>query len=327
MRYIFAIAILIFCTTSTLYADTVIMKNKTRIKGLIVDEYIDRVTLNTIYGEKDIFRKDIERVEYDTPEQNFMQLGRSYDDKGWYDKAAFYYKKAMEINPGYKEAREAYLASHAKMWRKEEKMAESELKRQSMVMNWRRDRNKKPSSADKGKRLLLKSILGISLLEKDGVFAIDEVAPYSSAAKAGIQKGDALVGIWGRLVRYSDMENVIDELVGPKYSEVKVLIKREISVSTAADEKGLYKELGILLGFKYEGLTINDVLPGKKGEVAGFKKGDMVIAIDKNLTRYMPLDSVIALVNSSRDKGKITFTIRRNINLRREGNNDSKTHF
>ncbi len=139
MRYICAIAILIFCTTSTLYADVVIMKNKTRIKGLVVDEYVDRVTLNTIYGEKDIFRKDIERIEYDTPEQNFMQLGRAYDDKGWYDKAAFYYKKAMEIKPDYKEAREAYLASHAKMWRKEEKMAESELKRQSMVMNWRRD--------------------------------------------------------------------------------------------------------------------------------------------------------------------------------------------
>jgi C-terminal processing protease CtpA/Prc len=60
------------------------------------------------------------------------------------------------------------------------------------------------------------------------------------------------------------------------------------------------------------------VFSGKKGEQAGFKKGDFVIAIDKNVTRYMPIDSVIALINNPKNN-KIVFTIRRNINLKREG--------
>ena len=65
---------LIFIPT-VIYADTIIMKDRTRMKGLVVDEYVDRVSLSTIDGEKYVFRKDIDRIEYDTPEQNFMQMG------------------------------------------------------------------------------------------------------------------------------------------------------------------------------------------------------------------------------------------------------------
>lgn len=304
--------------TTILYADTLIMKDRKEVKGLVVDEYIDRITLNTVDGEKNIFRKDIERIEYDTPEQNFMQLGRAYDDKGWHDKAAFYYKKAMEINPDYKEARDAYLASHAKVWRQEEKMTRKEVERQGMVMDWWRDRNKEAFSAVTDKALLLKDALGISLIEKDEIFTIDEVRPHSSADRAGVKKGDILVSIWGRRIRYSRMEDVVNELLGPKYSEVKVLVEKEISIPVDDDDKSLYKELGILLAFEYQGLVIKDVVSGKKGEVAGFKKGDLVVAIDKNVTRYLPFDSVIALINSSKNNKDIIFTVRRTINLRRE---------
>ena len=86
MRIIIIFIIIIFLST-TLYADTVILKNRTKVKGLVVDEYVDRIALSTVEGERDVFRKDIDSVEYDTPEQNFMQLGRAYDLKGWYDKA------------------------------------------------------------------------------------------------------------------------------------------------------------------------------------------------------------------------------------------------
>lgn len=318
MRYVAAIIMLIFVTTA-LYADTVIMKDRTRVKGLVVEEYVDRITLSTVDGEKSIFRKDIERVEYDTPEQNFMQLGRAYDAKGWYDKAAFYYKKAMEVNPAYKEAREAYLASHAKMWRQEEKMARKELERRSMAMEWWKHRDKAISSPDKDKAALLKDILGISLMERDGIFTIEEVRPYSSAAKAGIQEGDTLVSIWGKHIRYSNSEEVIDGLLGPKYSEVRVSIEKDISIPINDINGNLYKSMGIFLDFEYEGLVVKDVVSGKIGEIAGLRKGDFVIAIDKNIMRYLPLNSVVALINSAKSNQDIVFTIRRTINLRREG--------
>jgi len=318
MRYIIILVIFIFIVTASLFADTIIMKDREKVKGLVVDEYRDRITLSTVDGEKDVLREDIERIEYDAPEQNFMQLGRQYDAKGWYDKAAFYYKKAMQINPDYKEAREAYLASHAKMWRQEEKMTRKELERQGMAMDWRRNRNIFFSSPPKDKELALRDILGISLTDKEGLFMIEEVKPYSSAAKAGIKKGDLLIGIWGKLIRYTSMEEVLDELLGPKYSEVRVLVEKEILVPADEASEDLYKELGINLSFEYKGLAIKDVTDGQKGDSAGLKEGDFVIAVDKNMTRYLPLDGIIVLINSSENNKGLVFTIRRNVNLRRE---------
>ncbi|MBU4311845.1 MAG: PDZ domain-containing protein [Candidatus Omnitrophica bacterium] len=318
MRYIVIVAVFIFIVTASLFADTIIMKNGEKAKGLVVDEYVDRITLSTIDGENDILREDIDRIEYDTPEQNFMQLGRQYDAKGWYDKAAFYYKKAMELNPSYKEAREGYLASHAKMWRHEERRTKKELERQSMVMDWWRNRNKETSPTPKDKELALKNTIGLSLVGEQGLFAIGEVVANSSADKAGIKKRDLLVGIWGKLIRYWSTEEILEELLGPKYSEVRVLIEKEIRVPVDKSSKDLYKDLGISLVFEYEGLVIKDVASGQKGDSLGLKKGDFVIAVDKNMTRYLPLDSIIALINSAGNNEGIVFTVRRNINLRRE---------
>ena len=311
------IFLILILTTTTLYADTVIMKNRTKVKGLVVDEYVDRIALSTAEGESNILRRDIERIEYDTPEQNFMQLGRAYDEKGWYDKAAFYYKKAMDINPDYKEARDAYVASHAKMWHEEEKRTKKDIETHNMAIEWQANKNKKAPVVVKSREDMVKGGIGISIIENEGVFRINGVIPGSSASKAGIQKGDFLVAIWGMLIRYSKLEDVLNQLIGPRYSEVKIQVEKDIPIPMETGEH-VYKELGITLGFEYEGLIIKDIIAGKKGESSGLKKGDLVIAIDKNITRYLPIDSVIALINNPKDN-KIVFTIRRNINLRREG--------
>ena len=317
MRHTIIIIILLFFV-ATLHADTINMKNGDRIKGLVVDEYADRVIMNTVDGEEDIFRKDIEDIEYDTPEQTFMQLGRSYEAKGWYDKASFYYKKAMEINPDYKEARELYLASYTKSWRQKDEITKKEIKWRNMVMDWWKDKDKKTPPPKKDYSLLLKKTLGFSLSEKKGYFTIDTIRPYSAAAKGGIKGGDVLVGIWGRLIRYSKMEEVVDELLGPKHSELKVLVEKEIVIPTEQKTNNLYKELGILLGFEYEGLLIKNVTPGEAGERLGFKEGDSLIKIDKNVTRYIPFDGIIAIINNADNKDMV-FTIRRNVTLRRGG--------
>ncbi|MBU0759046.1 MAG: tetratricopeptide repeat protein [Candidatus Omnitrophica bacterium] len=319
MRYLVILTIYVLVLPSMLYADICIMKDKTKLKGLVVEEYSDRVLLNTVDGEKDILRKDIERIEYDTPEQNFMQLGRAYEEKGWYDKAAFYYKKAMELNPGYKDAREAYLACHAKTWRQEEQMTRKEIEHRSMVIDWRKNRNNKIKPPAKDKRELLRDRLGVSLVRKDGFFAIIDVRSYSSADKAGVRKGDILAGIWGKLIRYKEMDEILDELLGPKYSEVRVLIERDVSIPIEGATDNLYKNLGVVLGFEYEGLMVKDVMKGKSGESAGLKKRDYILAIDKNITRYLPLDSIMALINGSSGNKEIIFSIRRSVNLRREG--------
>lgn len=313
---IFSFTLIMVFSVTTLLADTVVLKDRTEVKGLVVDEYVDRVTLSTVDGEKGIFREDIERIEYDAPEQNFMQLGRSYEARGFYDKAAFYYKKAMSIKPDYKEAREAYIASHAKIWRQEERMTRKELERRSMVMNWWKTRRTKAVSKARDKELLLKDTLGISLVEREEVFTIDYVEDGSSAGRAGIKPGDMLVSIWGRLIKYSKRQEIVDELLGPKHSEVRIGIERDILLKMDRKED-IYSSLGMLLGFEYEGLVVKELIPGALARTAGFRKGDFIIAIDGHVTRYMPLDSVIALINSS-DNEDIVFTIKRSATLRRK---------
>ena len=265
MRHILIIIIFLFFVTS-IHADTINMKNGDRIKGLVVDEYVDRITMNTVDGEKDILREDIEDVEYDTPEQTFIQLGKSYDAKGWYDKASFYYKKAMEINPDHNEARELYLASYTKSWRQKERITKKEIKWRNMIIDWWKDKDKKTPLPQKDYSSLLKKSLGFSLSEKGGYFKIASLRPYSMAAKSGIKKGDLLVGIWGRLIRYSKMKEVAEELLGPKHSELKILVEKKIVIPKKLKTDNLYKELGISLSFEYEGLLIKDITPGEKGE-------------------------------------------------------------
>jgi C-terminal processing protease CtpA/Prc len=318
MRIIVTVIIIVFMPV-LVFADTLIMKDGNRIKGLVIEEYVDRVALNTIDGEKNIFRKDIETIEYDTPEQNFMQLGRNYDDKGWYDKAVFYYKKAMEINPDYKDARESYLAAHSKLWRRQERMTKKEMERQNIVMDWRRNKNNRDISPSRDKAMLLENVLGLSLIEENGIFIINKVRPNSSAGRTGVKNNDILVSIWGKLVKYSKMEDVIDALLGPKYSEVRIVIEKIIPVLKGDGSENLYKELGILLDMEYEGLIIKDLVPGKRAELSGLEKGDLIIAVDNNITRYISKDQVIRLINNSGDKDNVILKLTRTVNLRREG--------
>ncbi len=317
MRIAAIILISIAIYIPVLYADTIFMKDKSEIKGLIVDEYVDRVILSTVDGEKEVFREDIERINYDTEEQNFMQLGKAYEAKRLYRKAASYYKKAMEVNPDYEEAREAYLASQAKIWRQGDALTKREIERQTLVRDWSKGRVKENLPLPKDKKDILKDTLGISLAAQDGIFIIDDVRPYSSADKAGIEAGDVLAGIWGRFTSHRTMDDIVDELLGPEHSEVKVSLEKEISIPIKAPVKNLYKELGVLLRFEYEGLTVDEVAEDRPGRLAGLKEGDLVMAIDKESTRYLPMDQVTELINKTNNRKEITFHIRRDLNLRR----------
>ncbi|MFH1782996.1 MAG: PDZ domain-containing protein [Candidatus Omnitrophota bacterium] len=309
------ISILLF--TSSIYADTVLMKDSTLLKGLVIEEYDDRITLSTIDGEKDILRKNIREIKYDAKDQNYMQMGRLYDDRGLYTKSAFYYKEAMKLNPKNSEARLGYISSHTKLIRERDKMLKEELKRRDMILNWRKgDENITFSKTDKSE-LLMRS-LGISIAERQGIFIIDSIKPYSTADKAGIKNGDILVAVWGKLVQHSKLEDVIDELIGPENSEVSIVVEKDLSVLLDNMDRDIYEYLGIALEHDYDGLMVKDIIDEAQSKKHGLKKGDFVIAIRDNITRYTPLKKIIKDINNTKGKS-IDLTIRRKINLRREG--------
>ncbi|MFH1478526.1 MAG: PDZ domain-containing protein [Candidatus Omnitrophota bacterium] len=301
------------------YADTITLKDNTSIKGLVVEEYKDRVVFSTVDGEKKILRNDIKDIQYDAKEHSYLQLGRLYDERGMYENAAFYYREAMKINPEYKDARMAYIATHDKLLREKDKLVRKEIARRDMVVNWHK-REKITPSTEKDKISLLWDILGFRLVEKKGIFIIDEIKPYSSSSRARLKANDVLVAVWGKMVSFAELDYIVEELKGPKYSEVKIDIEREVTVPIRSKEPNIYQNLGIDLGFEYDGLQIKDIEEGGISESSGLKKGDLIIAIGGYNTRYLPLDDAIDLIDKkSIENNTIDFTVRRNITLRREG--------
>ena len=82
----------------TAFADTVYLENGEKMKGVIVEEYHDRVVISTYEGEKSILKKDVHTISYDLVEQNLVVLGDSYADRNKHGEAYFYYKKAVKIS-------------------------------------------------------------------------------------------------------------------------------------------------------------------------------------------------------------------------------------
>ena len=101
---VFVQSILVYSVIAELYADIVVMNEGEELKGVVVEEYDDRIMLSTIDGEKQVMRKDIKKVIFDLEEQNLTSIGDFYQDNKRFEKAAYYYKRALIVNPNYKKA-------------------------------------------------------------------------------------------------------------------------------------------------------------------------------------------------------------------------------
>lgn len=309
MRKIIIFIVLIFIS-KIVFADTIHLKDGTKEKGLVVEEYIDRIVFSTADGEKELLKKDIDSIEYDTPEQNLYQIGREYEKRGWYEKAAFYYRRALEINPEYKEARDAFLSSHTLLWREEEARAKKELEHRRLVLDWRNRKGATESSVSipQGKNEVLRKNLGLELLIDDGNFIVANVVEGSDADNSGIKEGDFLSAIWGRLIRYTKFEDVFNELNIPQFSEVKFSIERDLILPSQIDAEAIFK-------IGYDGLFIKELKSDTVAGKAGLKTGDLIIYIDKTPTRYMPLERAIELIKSK--DSQFIVRIKRDVLLRR----------
>ena len=62
--------------------DTVYLNDGKEKKGIVVEDYTDRIVLSTYEGEKTLFKKNISKVVYDLTEQNLVKLGDKYGPAG-----------------------------------------------------------------------------------------------------------------------------------------------------------------------------------------------------------------------------------------------------
>jgi C-terminal processing protease CtpA/Prc len=317
---------LIFCFL-TLWAassgaDVVHLKNGGRQMGIIVDKYADRIVLSIPEGEVEIMMDQVKNIVYDDPENNYMMLASKYEERKDYEKAITYYNMALELKSDLREAKDAISRINdivdTKRQRKEELLAKLREKKEQLL------------KMREEQETILRNNVGFNIEKEGDDFRINDVISESEASKTGIQNGDFLVGVWDKATKYMPREEVIKLLSGSEGSKINIIVQKEIKPRSEEINWGTrsFKGIGASLSMETEGLTVISVMPGKPADLAGLKPLDLIISINQEPTRYMPMEEAIKNISNSQGQ-TIDLIINRRVELMRgpdlsnESNNSS----
>lgn len=304
----------------TVSADTVFFKTGDQVKGLVVEEYEDRILLSTSEGERIFFRKDIQNIEYHDLEYNLLSLGNEMEkQKKWYE-ALSYYEKAVEVNPDLRQAKQAALGIKSRLWAEllDEGPRGEMAKRQEMQDAWRASTEldelggKEKVTSDR----LLWERMGLAISRRREWVSVEKLRLGGMADKKGIRKGDELASLDGKSLRFLNEEAVKRRLLEPRYSNAILELRRDQDLLKTAKEKRL-KDFGFTIQQKYNGLTITEVREMGPASLAGLKSDDIVVEINGESTRYMPIKRAVVLIENV-PHNKITLKINRSITITRK---------
>ncbi len=291
------------------FADTIYLKNDETLKGVVVEEYKDRIVLSTITGEIEVMRNEIEQLIYDREEQNLVSLAEHCQDRGEFIKAYYYYNRALTINPDYKKARKGlnYVGIYVVNTGRKRKLDHVER-----LNAGERERQGQAKGENKEKREKVKDVLGLSLSDDDGNVIISGVVTGSPASKSGVKKGDTLLSLWARSVNYMEPEDIMDKLLSP-VMDVQMTIKRSYKLNL----KNASIKYGNLAGIKFgysemEGMIVKGVVESSPSKIAGIKKDDIISTIGGRDVRYMGIKEADKIINSSSD-GHIVISVKRDV--------------
>jgi predicted metalloprotease with PDZ domain len=290
-----------------------VKKNGEEMKGLVVEEHADRVIVSTVDGEVPVMRTDIADIKYDTPEQNFMSIGKKYEADGKLGEALSYYEKASEANPDFEDAKKAAIAVRSRFWATETEGPRGEIERQQALQDGLKPNAASPSESQAAQ---LKDALGIVLEKKNDWVRIGNIDPKGKAAQAGLKKNDRLATVDGNSQRYLGLEAVRKNLLVPAYSNFILEFDRDVFIHKADDAALDLDAIGLKLKLEYAGLVVESVKEGGLADKAGIKEGDLLTHVNGAATRYLPYNKVVKLVRGTRGP-KIAFTVRRSAHLTR----------
>ncbi|MFH1877272.1 MAG: PDZ domain-containing protein [Candidatus Omnitrophota bacterium] len=287
------------------------MNNGEQFKGVVVNEYKDRIILSTTEGEKQIKREEIKDIIFDLEEQNLLKLGDLYLDKNMYEKAEYYYRKALELKPDYRKAGDSldYVEGL-------KRTAGFESKR-GLIQKLRRDSGQN-SHENNSMGSRIKDTLGITLRNVSDTFEIAEVENNSPAKRAGVKQGDILYSVWGRNIKYMEPAEVMEKLLGPGLMEIRVTITRNLMLELGG-QGGKYSDLiGAVLDFsEMEGLYFKKIYPGGVADKAGIREGDIISDIQGKPCVYLMLPDIENIINSRKDD-TLSLRIKRDVILIKE---------
>ena len=292
----FTLVITFAINSLSLFADTIFLIHGDTIKGIVTEQYEDRVIISVPGGEIGIYRNRISRIKFDEPERNYLQLGDKYLEKKQFDKALQLYKRAVKANPSFQEAKDALL-------KLEDRKRAQAIERQKKEELLRKIREESEAT--------LRKMLGIEI---DSAYKM-HIYPDSPASKEGIQTGDKLISIYNQLVKHMSLPKVREYLIGSGTGEVKLTVEVRLTIErhVMTAESG---RLGIRIEIKQTGLTITEAVKNSLAERVGLRSRDMISAINGKSTRYMNMKQVIKNLKQ-RSAGQLSLVIRRNIVLNR----------
>jgi len=287
-------------------ADTIYTKDNKEIKGIIVEEYGDRILISTVDGERSLMKSELRELYFDTEEQNLIKLAELARDRGDLIKAFVYYDKAFKVNPDSKAAKDGIVFLQGYLFKKDMAKKEQDINRR----NEYEARGAGPAVIKTEEEKLagdiekLRKTAGIELQQDGTITLIKNVVGESPAYQAGMRKGDLLIAVWGRLVKYLSLQDVVELLLEKTSLETKCTIERSIDSGS--------RDLGADFKMLFDGMTISNIKEGSPAADAGFKTGDIIAQINGSLTRYMPLKKALELIKRSKG-GTVRLTFRRDL--------------
>jgi len=300
-------------------ADTIVLKSGEEVKGLVVEEHEDRIILSTADGEIPIMRKDLGDIQFDETAYSLLSIGRALERQGKYGDALSYYEKALSLNQDLKEAKRAANGVRNRFFAQLDAAPLNEIDKQQDLENaWRTG----STVADQAQKFqedqenLIWQRLGIKLIQEEDWIKTVAVRLGSNAFKQGIRKGDSLVQIDGKSLRYLNAATVMSDLLKPRYSSMTVRVQRDMKFPSGMKERQL-KSLGFDLKQEYDGLVISKVYENSLAKQKRFKEGDQIIKVNDQQTRYLSKRKVINLIQDKKSP-ELSITINREFKLPRK---------
>ena len=322
-RYLILLAILSIVSgfaSSDIFADTVSTRDGKEIRGIVVEDYKDRIKFSTADGEIMLMKSDIRELDFDSEEDNLVKLANQAQEHRDYDTAFAYYEKAQKLNPVSKQVRDGLVFVQSYLYRKDELKKQDAVNKLAALENnggagglaFNNEEEELKEAAEK-----LKDSRGLTLKLKGNAIQIASVLPDSPAFESDIKKGDLLVAIWGKLVGYMTLKDILDILVKKSPLETRCTIERIVEAPINKNRNllsGTNDLIGCDFSMEFDGLTVTRVKDDGPASSSGIMKDDLVVAIDGQSTRYMPLKNAIEIIKNSKEDN-VKLTIRREVAL------------
>jgi len=319
LKNFISIACLILLFQFTATADTVCLKDGSEVKGIVVENYHQSIVLSTIYGEKHFDKSDIKDILYDRKEQNLVKLGDYYQQNKNLAKAYTYYKKAYELNPDYKEAKDKFIYTRSTLLRNPEKQFKDNMARkQAFFKESGKLYNPKIEKTTITEEERFEKATGLILVSDKGMPKIIKVTPFSAAEESGIREGDIIISIWGKLTGYLDLDTIMDMIMESPSSEITLSIKRRIVIPASGEQDKGLDNIGLSLKMQEGGLAVIVLRRSSMAVRSGLMEGDIITHIDGTPVRYIPFNAAKNKISDSLLRSNVNLDIVRDTALWRK---------